>query len=352
MSSMASTSPDARAAPPAANPLLQVEDLRVHFRAKATGAPWRPAALVRAVDGVSLTLQPNETLGLVGESGCGKSTLARAITRLLDPTGGQVLFDGSDIARLPQHRLAAVRNAIQMVFQDPSSSLNPRMTMADILAEPMQIARWHPERVQARIAELIALVGLGPDHLRRYPHEFSGGQKQRIVIARALALSPRLLICDEPVSALDVSVQAQIINLLKDIQDSLGVSYLFVAHDLGVVRQISHRVAVMYLGRIVEHAPRGSFFAAPVHPYTQALLSAIPRPQPGATSQRIILQGDLPSPLAPPSGCRFRTRCPRAAEVCTRDEPPLREIMPGHFAACHFAAPPAGHVIQGENHHV
>lgn len=324
--------------PAAAAPmLLQVKDLAVHFPAKAVGAPWNKPGVVRAVDGVSFELQSNETLGLVGESGCGKSTLARAVIRLLAPTAGQVLIDGCDIATLSERQLGDMRSNIQMVFQDPASSLNPRMTVAQVLAEPMQIARWEAARIQDRIDALLSLVGLDQAHRQRYPHEFSGGQKQRIVIARALALSPKLVVCDEPVSALDVSVQAQIINLLMDIQDRLGVSYLFVAHDLGVVRQISHRLMVMYLGKLVEQAPKAAFFSRPMHPYSQALLSAIPRPRPGAVSNRIILTGDLPSPLNPPSGCRFRTRCPLAAEVCARTEPVLRELGPGHRVACHFA---------------
>jgi oligopeptide/dipeptide ABC transporter ATP-binding protein len=317
--------------------LLHVKDLAVHFPAKAAGAPWKKPGVVRAVDGVSLQLQANETLGLVGESGCGKSTLARAVIRLLSPTSGHVLFEGRDIATLSERHLADMRSNIQMVFQDPASSLNPRMTVAQVLAEPMRIARWEEARIHDRIAGLLMLVGMDSRHLQRYPHEFSGGQKQRIVIARALALSPKLVVCDEPVSALDVSVQAQIINLLKDIQDRLGVSYLFVAHDLGVVRQISHRMMVMYLGKIVEEAPKSEFFEQPMHPYSQALLSAIPRPRPGAVSNRIVLKGDLPSPLNPPSGCRFRTRCPLAQEVCSSTEPDLRKLASGHRVACHFA---------------
>lgn len=326
--------------------LLQVKDLTVHFPEKAVGAPWNKPGVVRAVDGVSFQLQVNETLGLVGESGCGKSTLARAVIRLLSPTDGQVLFDGRDIATLSERQLGDMRSSIQMVFQDPASSLNPRMTVEQVLAEPMEIARWEEARIQDRIAGLLALVGLDKAHLQRYPHEFSGGQKQRIVIARALTLSPRLVVCDEPVSALDVSVQAQIINLLKDIQDRLGVSYLFVAHDLGVVRQISHRVMVMYLGKIVEEAPKSEFFVQPMHPYSQALLSAIPRPRPGAASKRIVLMGDLPSPINPPSGCRFRTRCPLAEDVCASTEPALRELASGHRVACHFAE--TAHLVSGQ----
>jgi len=317
--------------------LLQVQDLTVHFPIKAAGAPWNKPGVVRAVDGVSLTLHAHETLSLVGESGCGKSTLARAVVRLLAPTRGQVLFDGVDIATLAGRQLGDMRANIQMVFQDPSSSLNPRMSVGQILAEPMQIAGWDAARIRQRIATLLELVGLDVRTMQRYPHEFSGGQKQRIVIARALALSPKIVVCDEPVSALDVSVQAQIINLLKDIQERLGVSYLFVSHDLGVVRQISHRVMVMYMGKIVEEAPKVEFFARPMHPYSQALLSAIPRARPGAVSNRIVLKGDLPSSLNPPSGCRFRTRCPLAAEICANTEPVLRELADGHRVACHFA---------------
>ena len=316
--------------------LLEVDDLRVYFPIRMQGA-WGTTGLVRAVDGVSLQLHANETVGLVGESGCGKSTLARAVIRLVNPTSGEVRFDGHDIAGLARQRLDSLRSNMQIVFQDPASSLNPRMTVEKVLAEPMRIAGWDRKRVAARNAELLALVGLDADHLLRYPHEFSGGQKQRIVIARALALSPKVVICDEPVSALDVSVQAQIINLLKDIQDRLGVSYLFVAHDLGVFRQISHRVMVMYLGKIVEEAPKADFFARPLHPYSQALLSAIPRPTPGARGNRVVLGGDLPSPIDPPSGCRFRTRCPLAQDVCTATEPVLRTVSPGHRVACHFA---------------
>jgi oligopeptide/dipeptide ABC transporter ATP-binding protein len=323
-------------APDHALVLLEVNDLAVHFPVKAQGA-WGKPGVVRAVDGISLTLRANETLGLVGESGCGKSTLARAVIRLVSPTGGEVLFEGRDIARLSERQLGDLRASMQMVFQDPASSLNPRMTVEKVLAEPMRIAGWSRERIAARSAELLSLVGLDARHLPRYPHEFSGGQKQRIVIARALALSPKVVICDEPVSALDVSVQAQIINLLKDIQERLGVSYLFVAHDLGVVRQVSHRVMVMYLGKIVEEAPKAEFFARPLHPYSQALLSAIPRPTPGAASSRIVLTGDLPSPINPPSGCRFRTRCPLAQDVCAATEPPLQEMSSGHRVACHFA---------------
>ena len=316
--------------------MLKVHDLAVYFKQKSGFAPWQRSSSLRAVDGVSLEIHENETLGLVGESGCGKSTLARAIARLLIPTRGTIHFEGKDISTCPEHTLGEVRAQIQMVFQDPSSSLNPRMTIEQIIAEPMVIARWDKKRIAARTAELLDLVGLNHTHLQRYPHEFSGGQKQRIVITRALALHPKLVVCDEPVSALDVSVQAQIINLLKDIQERLGVSYLFVAHDLGVVRQISQRVMVMYLGEIVESAIKSDLYAHPLHPYSQALLSAVPRPKPGLASQRIILRGELPSASNPPSGCRFHQRCPIARAECAQRKPLLREVAKGHQVACHF----------------
>ncbi len=317
--------------------MLQVDDLKVHYHTRIARAPWKAVQVVRAVDGVSFIVRSGETLGLVGESGCGKSTIARTIIRLLRPTAGRILFNGSDITALSQDAMRPMRAKIQIVFQDPASSLSPRLTVDRIIAEPMRLAGWEKSRIRERIGELLSFVGLDPQYAYRYPHEFSGGQRQRIAIARALALSPQLVICDEPVSALDVSVQAQVINLFKDIQREFGISYLFVAHDLGVVRQVSHRVAVMYLGKIVEEAPRTILYATPFHPYTQALLSAVLRPIPGTARNRIILEGDLPTPIAPPSGCRFRTRCPLAAPVCAEAEPPLREIAPGHRVACHFA---------------
>ena len=319
------------------SPLLKVDKLKVHHRTRAALGSWKPAQVVRAVDGVSFTIQSGETLGLVGESGCGKSTVARAVIRLLRPTAGQIVFNGRDITNLSPNELRSIRSDIQIIFQDPASSLSPRLTVDRIIAEPMQLAGWESSRIRDRSDELLQFVGLDSKYAYRYPHEFSGGQRQRIAIARALALSPKIVICDEPVSALDVSVQAQVINLFKDIQRELGISYLFIAHDLGVVRQVSHRVAVMYLGKIVEEAPRISLYETPLHPYTQALLSAVLRPEPGAANKRIILEGDLPTPIAPPSGCHFRTRCPLAAPICAETEPLLREIVPGHQVACHFA---------------
>ncbi|WP_372624188.1 ABC transporter ATP-binding protein [Falsiroseomonas sp.] len=323
----------------AVEPLLRVQGLTKHFPIRKGAFGLRPAGAVRAVDGVSFDIAGGETLGLVGESGCGKSTTGRLLVRLLEPTAGRILFNGTDIAPMGQRRLRPLRPQFQIIAQDPYGSLNPRMRVEEILREPMQVAGMPAANQARRTRELLDRVGLAPGHAARFPHEFSGGQRQRIAIARSLALRPRLVVCDEPVSALDVSVQAQIINLLKDLQREMGLAYLFVAHDLSVVRHISDRVAVMYLGRIVEVAPKRSLFAAPKHPYTRALLSAVPVPRPGAARQRIMLVGDVPSPAAPPSGCRFHTRCPQAQAVCRVDDPPLRDLGAGRAAACHFADP-------------
>ncbi|MET3663309.1 ABC transporter ATP-binding protein [Aquamicrobium ahrensii] len=315
--------------------LIKVKDLKVHF--PTGGGTRRAPEVVHAVDGVSMAIAPGETLALVGESGCGKSTIARALIRLLQPTAGTIIFAGQDITRVAERALRPIRAEMQMVFQDPASSLSPRMRVETILSEPMRLAKWNRDDIHRRVRELLEFVGLNETAVARYPHEFSGGQKQRIAIARALALSPKLIICDEPVSALDVSVQAQVINLLKDIQKQFGVSYLFVSHDLGVVRNVAHRVAVMYLGKKVEEAPRANLYERPMHPYTQALLSAVPRPRVHNRVKRVVLKGDLPSPVSPPAGCRFHTRCPLAADVCRQTEPPLREIESRHSVACHFA---------------
>jgi oligopeptide/dipeptide ABC transporter ATP-binding protein len=327
-----------------AAPLLAVEDLHVHYAVRGE-TRWKARGNLRAVDGISFTIAPGQTLGLVGESGCGKSSAARAIVGLAKPTSGRIILNHRDLARLSHRERKASRRDIQMVFQDPSSSLDPRFSVEEVLAEPLQIAGHSRSEIQKRLKELLELVSLSPQHLTRYPHEFSGGQKQRIGIARALALEPKLLICDEPVSALDVSVQAQIINLLKDIQTERGISYLFVAHDLGVVRQVSHHIAVMYLGRIVESGAKRDVYGNPRHPYTRALLAAAPRVRrSGAKREAPALLGtDLPNPANPPSGCRFRTRCPYARERCAQEEPALREMGDSQLAACHFAE-----TIQGD----
>jgi oligopeptide transport system ATP-binding protein len=320
----------------AAAHLLEVEALKVHFTLRAT-MPWQRAGTVKAVDGVSLFIDHGETVGLVGESGCGKTTVSRAVMRMLEPTAGCIRLEGEDISRLAGRQLQRLRSKFQIVFQDPANSLNPRMTVEQLLAEPLEVAQRPRRQISDRVSELLRVVGLGTHHRRRYPHEFSGGQKQRIGIARALALQPKLVVCDEPVSALDVSVQAQIINLLKDIQQEHGIGYLFVAHDLRVVRQISHRIAVMYLGRIVEQAPKGRLFRDPRHPYTRALLSAAPRVHSEARTARYVISGELPDPLDPPSGCHFRTRCPLVHPKCAEHQPHLREVAAGHFVACHLA---------------
>jgi oligopeptide transport system ATP-binding protein len=316
--------------------LIKVDDLTVHFPIRK-GLLRRTVGQVRAVDGVSFEVRSGETLGLVGESGCGKSTTVRALLRLVEPTAGSVWYDGEDIARLPRHGLRRHRRALQMVFQDPYASLNPRMTVARIVGEPLDVHGLPDKR--GRVRELLDLVGLPADAAARYPHEFSGGQRQRIGIARALATSPAFVACDEPVSALDVSIQAQVINLLRDLQERLGLTYLFIAHDLAVVRTISTRVAVMYLGQIVETAPRDELFAHPRHPYTKALLSAVPVADPVKERQRerIILTGDPPSPSRPPSGCRFHTRCPLATERCRVEVPMPRIVASEHVVACHLA---------------
>ena len=291
--------------------------------------------VVRAVDDITFDIRPGETLGLVGESGCGKSTVGKCLLRLHEPTSGEILFEGRNLVWLPNKEMQALRREMQIIFQDPYASLNPRLSILSIVSEPLKIHGVANKREQReRVADLLKKVGLDPNYMNRYPHEFSGGQRQRIGIARALALNPKLIICDEPVSALDVSVQAQVVNLLQDLQQEFGLTYLFISHGLAVVEHISDRVAVMYLGKIVEIADAKELYKAPLHPYTQALLSAIPVPDPKQKRERIILKGDVPTPINPPSGCRFRTRCPFAIEECAQRIPELREIEPGHFAAC------------------
>jgi oligopeptide transport system ATP-binding protein len=319
--------------------LLRVEDLKMHFPIYR-GVLQRQVGAVHAVDGISFEVRRGETLGLVGESGCGKSTTGRAILQLYKPTAGNVIFDSVDLVSLKHEEMRKTRRKLQMIFQDPYASLNPRMTVYDIVAEPMMVHNTAVgKEIQERVEHLLELVNLNPAFAARYPHEFSGGQRQRIGIARALALQPSFIVCDEPISALDVSIQAQVVNLLEELQEQFNLTYLFIAHDLSMVRHISKRVAVMYLGVIMELADRDDLYHSPLHPYTQALLSAVPIPDPIADSRRrrVILEGDVPSPVNPPSGCRFRTRCPIAEKICAESRPDFREATPGHFVACHLA---------------
>jgi oligopeptide transport system ATP-binding protein len=308
--------------------LLIVENLVKHF--PSSSGP------VRAVDGVSFSIKEGETLGVVGESGCGKTTLGNVLLRLEEPTSGSVVFEGKNIFKIEKPGMKEFRKKAQIIFQDPFASLNPRMRVGEIIGEPLVVHSLADKRqIKARVSDLLKIVGLDPSHANRYPHEFSGGQRQRIGIARALAVQPKLVVCDEPVSALDVSIQAQIINLLKDLQYSQKLTYLFIAHDLSVVKHISNRVCVMYLGKIMELTDKKELFANPLHPYTIALLSSVPIPDPDKQGERIILEGDTPSPVMPPSGCRFHTRCPQAFDLCKQQEPPLRDVGGGHLCACH-----------------
>jgi oligopeptide/dipeptide ABC transporter ATP-binding protein len=321
--------------------LLEIRDLKKYFPVKSGGVIRRTVAHVQAVDGVSFTLSKGQSLGLVGESGCGKTTTGRLITRLYDPTSGEINFEGNDIGPLSRRQMMPIRSEIQMIFQDPYSSLNPRHTVGTIVGTPLRVHNMVPEnKTLARVQELLEVVGLNPEHYNRYPSEFSGGQRQRIGIARALALQPKLLVADEPVSALDVSIQAQVVNLLRDVQDEFGIAFLFIAHDLAIVRHFCPDIAVMYLGKIVEIGDRETIYEHPHHPYTQALLSAAPDVKQaaiGGRRERIRLEGDVPSPINPPSGCRFRTRCWLAQEICAKQEPPLLQIGRRHKVACHFA---------------
>jgi oligopeptide/dipeptide ABC transporter ATP-binding protein len=332
---------------PTAPPVLEVENLKMYFPVKSSGLIRRTIGYVQAVDGISFQVPEGGSLGLVGESGCGKSTTGRLITRLYDPTGGSMMFDGHDIASLSAKQLKPLRRNVQMIFQDPYTSLNPRHTVGSIVGAPLAVHDVVPkDKILPRVQELLEVVGLNPEHYNRYPNEFSGGQRQRIGIARALTLNPRLLVADEPVSALDVSIQAQVINLLQDLQKEFGIAFLFIAHDLAVVRHFCPEVAVMYLGKIVEIGDRESIYQHAHHPYTQALLSAVPDVRQaaiGGRRERIRLEGDVPSPINPPSGCRFRTRCQFAQDICAKVEPPLLQIGPRHKVACHFAGELGAH---------
>jgi len=322
------------------NVLMRVENLVKHFPITQGIIVQKQIGAVHAVDDVSFDVYQGETLGLVGESGCGKSTTGRTILQLYRPTSGSVTFDGVDLVHLKGEELRLMRRKMQMIFQDPYASLNPRMTVGEIVGEPLVVHKVASQKeIDERVESLLGLVGLNPAFASRYPHEFSGGQRQRIGVARALALQPSFIVCDEPISALDVSIQAQVVNLLEDLQKQFNLTYLFIAHDLSMVRHISNRIAVMYLGIIVELADREELYLKPLHPYTQALLSAVPIPDPVADARRarVILKGDVPSPVNPPSGCRFRTRCPIAEDICAEQKPDFREAKPGHFVACHFA---------------
>jgi peptide/nickel transport system ATP-binding protein len=332
------TAPAAPASGPATAPLLEVSGLEKHFPI-VRGLLRRQAGAVKAVDGLDFAVQRGETLGLVGESGCGKTTTGRLLTRLIEPTAGTIKFEGRDISHLSAGQMRPLRRDVQMIFQDPYSSLNPRHTIGGIVGAPFRLHKTvPPAQIKSSVQELLKLVGLNPEHYNRYPHEFSGGQRQRIGVARAIALRPKLVIADEPVSALDVSVQAQVINLLEDLQHEFQLTYVVIAHDLSVVRHIADRVAVMYLGAIVEIADRTELYERPMHPYTHALMSAVPVPDPDRRDnrERIRLRGETPSPINPPSGCRFHTRCWKAQEVCSVQPPPLAELAPGHRVACHF----------------